>query len=112
MNRPTSSSSDGSRKNPWYLLWVLGAIGLAIFNAAEYLSTPKVSSVLLALAWAGLALSWYMKPFAVNFGVKFSEVISAQPVRPAVPLPLWNAVTLVAVGLLVVGVVLKHVSTA
>ena len=99
-------------KFPWYLLWVLGAFTLAAINIAEFRVTAKSSSAVLALAWIFWALSWYAKPFHVNFRAKASNALIVEPVRSWVPQKLWIFVTLGAFALMLAGLVLRFTNAA
>lgn len=101
-----------TRKFPWYLLWVLGAVALAAINITEFRATGKLSSAVLASAWICWAFSWYAKPFHVNFRAKASNAVIVEALRSWVPQNLWNFATFGAFALLLAGLVIRFTNAA
>ena len=97
---------------PWYLIWVFGAIALAVVNVTEFRSTANLGSLLIAFGWLFWAFSWYAKPFRLRFRAKLSQAIRVGQLRAWIPQQLWNIATFGALGLLLVGLVLKFMNAA
>ena len=97
---------------PWYLIWVLGALGLAIANLADLYTTGKVSSLILAAAWFFWAFSWYAKPFRINSRASAFKAVADQPLRVGVSQSLWKVATFSGIVLLILGCTIKLTNAA
>ncbi|MBL0085204.1 MAG: hypothetical protein IPP44_00580 [Ideonella sp.] len=111
---PTTETSDlrGQAGRSWFWLWVLAAALFAVIEMIEYTSTRALASAISAAAWTCWAFSWYAKPFRVNFKGALGKAFGVQPIREGVPQSLWNAVTIFALVLSIVGLALKLANAA
>lgn len=106
---PPGASAAGF---PWYMIWVLGALALAYFNATEFRATGRPGSAVVTIAWLLFAFSWYARPFRVSFRARPSQAFAQQPLRAWVSPALWNLATLAGLVLLVIGIFLKFTQAA
>ncbi|MFT3820311.1 MAG: hypothetical protein QM750_22305 [Rubrivivax sp.] len=112
MRSDSTPNHQGGTGFPWFLLWVIGAVVLAGDSLRGYGSGGDAASLVLAVAWLCWAVSWYTKPFQVDFKSGLAQAFRVLPIRPWMPKLLWNLVTIGALAFLIAGLALRLATAA